>query len=44
MTDQDPCQTQDQVDHSSQASRVVVDNKGRPGVLVNIEGMIMTSI
>ena len=33
MTDQDACQRQDEVDHSSQASRVVVDNKGRANLV-----------
>ena len=31
---------QDQVDYSSQDSRVVLDGKGNPGVTVNIQGMI----
>ena len=39
MTGENLCERQDQVDHSSQDSRVVLDGKGKPGVLVNIQGM-----
>ena len=42
MTGQDLCQTQDQVDHSSQDSRVVLDGKGKPAVTVSIEGMLIS--
>ena len=40
MTGQDLCQTQDQVDHSGQDSRVVLDGRGKPAVTVSIEGMV----
>ena len=40
MTGQNLCQKQDQVDHSAQDSRVVLDGKGKPAVTVSIEGMV----
>ena len=41
MTRQDLCRKQEQVDHSGQDSRVVLDGKGKSAVTVSIEGMVL---